>query len=334
VGGLRVLQVLGDTDDREPSRAALDLHGTLSGGAELRTIALGPGRRGGLDAVVPVLAPSRASFAARTQLRREARWADVVVLHGGSAAVAARALDQRGPPAVVALGEEPWGWSIAAPARRLRSALARRVVVVTDPGAAERVRAAGVEPSRLSAIPWAAPPAGAVSPDARRAARVELGLEDSGAVARWVGDPGEPDGLEVAVEAAGAAGVRLLTADAARDPAHAELVEAAADVAVLPTRRHAGPPRGLLAAARAGCALVAPRHGALGDLVDERTGAPAGTGVEEVAAALAALAADASRRGAAGAAAAERVAVRFEPVVVGGAWLELLGDLAAPGAGP
>ena len=77
---LRVLQAIADTDDGDSQRFALDLHAAWAlDGLEVRTVALGPGGRGGLDDIVPVLAPGTRSIAAHAQFRREARWADVVV---------------------------------------------------------------------------------------------------------------------------------------------------------------------------------------------------------------------------------------------------------------
>ncbi len=75
----------------------LDLHDGLSRlGVEVRTVALGPGRTGGLDAVVPTLAPATGSLAAVTQLRREQRWADTVVCADERAAAVQRRTLGRG----------------------------------------------------------------------------------------------------------------------------------------------------------------------------------------------------------------------------------------------
>jgi hypothetical protein len=80
---VRVLQFIGDTDVEPAHVAALALHRALTNhGVEVRTLALAPGRHGGLEQDVPAVAPSRRSLAARGQVRAEARWADVVVLHG------------------------------------------------------------------------------------------------------------------------------------------------------------------------------------------------------------------------------------------------------------
>lgn len=87
----RVLQVLADPDPSPASAAAASLHRYLSAhGAEVRTLALGPGRRPGLESDVPPMAPSSRSLAALLQFRREAVWADVVLLRGRRTAHVAR----------------------------------------------------------------------------------------------------------------------------------------------------------------------------------------------------------------------------------------------------
>lgn len=83
--------MLADTDDTESATEALALHrGLVALGVQMRTVALGPGRSGGLDSVVPVLAPAARSLAAVTQLRRERRWADVVVCWGTTVSMVQR----------------------------------------------------------------------------------------------------------------------------------------------------------------------------------------------------------------------------------------------------
>lgn len=77
-------------------------------GVAVRTLALAPGRRGGLDGLVPVIAPSVRSFVAAGPFRAEARWADVVLLVGDADAATASRRWRRGiPPVVVDAGDEP-----------------------------------------------------------------------------------------------------------------------------------------------------------------------------------------------------------------------------------
>ncbi len=137
----RVLQLLGDTRTSLANLSALDLHHRLAGaGREVRTLALAPGRGGGLEQDVPTLAPVRRSLAAANQVSNETRWSDLVVLHGERALTLATSPGRMSgtPPVVVALWAPLTGagfrWSVAA--RILRSA---RVVVVPDQLVADSV---------------------------------------------------------------------------------------------------------------------------------------------------------------------------------------------------
>lgn len=88
---LRVLFVLGDTDASDAATETLELHrGLALLGVQMRTVALGPGRHGGLDGLVPVLSPAKRSLGAITQLRREQRWADAVVCWGFTVSIVQR----------------------------------------------------------------------------------------------------------------------------------------------------------------------------------------------------------------------------------------------------
>lgn len=322
VATVRLLQVLGDTDDTDDARFALDLHARLADlGLEVRTLALGPGRRGGLESLVPVMSPSRRSLAAHTQLRREQRWADVVVLREGPAALVAGLARRGGPPTVLALAEDAVRWSNQPVPSRVRRVVEQATaVVVTDDPSRSVAGALGRDPGELTVIPYGVdvrPPP--VSDRARVAARALLGLPADGAVARFVGTAGECDDLGGARDAARRAGVPLVD-DGAGEP---EVVAAAADVAVLVTSRRSGPPRGVLLAGRDGSALVAPGRGGLAHLVDGRTGVPAeGTG--GVADALAALAGDDALRRDRGAAAAARVRSEYDLAPVAERWAALV----------
>ncbi|MCZ7630337.1 MAG: hypothetical protein M5U19_15430 [Microthrixaceae bacterium] len=97
--------MLGDTDLSDAATETLELHRGLAVlGVRMRTVALGPGRRGGLDSVVPVLSPAARSLAATAQLRREQRWADVVVCWGLTASIVQRLSgSRRGMTTVVVL---------------------------------------------------------------------------------------------------------------------------------------------------------------------------------------------------------------------------------------
>ncbi|MCB1011941.1 MAG: hypothetical protein H6517_08080 [Microthrixaceae bacterium] len=86
-----MLLVLDDTSSGRRSDTAVHLHrGLVAHGAEVRSVALAPGGDGALDEAVPVLAPAPRSLAAMLQLRREQRWADLVVCAGDVAALLQR----------------------------------------------------------------------------------------------------------------------------------------------------------------------------------------------------------------------------------------------------
>lgn len=129
-GLVRLLLVLPDTDASADNERVLKLHRDLAAaGIEVRTVAIGPGPRGGLDAAVPVLAPSRRSPAAITQLRREQRWADVVACSGGRAArVQALGGSRRRVPVVV-LPRQDWS---PGPGDELRSRSGLRGATVVE----------------------------------------------------------------------------------------------------------------------------------------------------------------------------------------------------------
>ncbi len=101
---LRVLQLIGDTDPSATNLAAVALHRELADvDVEVRTLALAPGRRGGLDDAVPVMAPTRRSWTIRRVLDRESRWADVTLVHAPGALVRRTRRRAGRPPVVVVL---------------------------------------------------------------------------------------------------------------------------------------------------------------------------------------------------------------------------------------
>lgn len=126
-----MLSVLGDTDASELSLGALDLHRALGAdGVEMRTVALGPGAHGGLDHLLPVLGPSSRSMAATLQLRREQRWADVVMCFGAQAAVAQRRTLPGSLPVVVVLADDETRSGPSPRRSRVRRAFAAAWAVV------------------------------------------------------------------------------------------------------------------------------------------------------------------------------------------------------------
>lgn len=249
---LRILQVLGDTDADDPGRTALDLHGALDRrGQAVRSVALGPGRRGGLDGLLPVLGPSPRSVSARTQLRRERRWADVVVLHGPVAVDAASSRWLRGGPPTVAVldtaGLRAAAWGPAGPTQ------VRALVVTTSDG---KLPAPDLLPGGcpcIVAVPVSVDVrAGPTTSRERAEARRMLGLDPTVAVVRLVEAGSDPAAVRRWSEEIRRAGMSVL------DPSgDVEVDTAAADVVAWPgSASTALPPRELLASAASGAAAV------------------------------------------------------------------------------
>lgn len=79
---IRVLSLVASTDTSVATDRALALHEQLSSyGFEIRTLAVAPGtQQGGHELTLPVIAPSRRSLSAHTQIYAESRWADALVV--------------------------------------------------------------------------------------------------------------------------------------------------------------------------------------------------------------------------------------------------------------
>jgi hypothetical protein len=325
---LRVLQVLGDTDDDDDGRAALDLHRQLTrAGIEIRTLALAPGTQAGLASIVPTMSPSARSIAAHTQLRREQRWADVVVLRGEAPAAAAGLAHVRtAPPTVLALGVEAQRWLTGPVPPRVVRLVGRVAAVVVTCGADATVGdRLGLGAGAVRVIPYGVDAGTVVTSAQRAAARSGLGLPDDVLVAHLVGrGPAldaarrRADELGVARTEAEAVDDRVVRFGDAEEPDRTELVVAAADL-VVAAGEVAGPPPAVLSAAAAGLAVVGPSSGALGDLVDDTTG------WSELDAAVAAGTDEVRRRGAV---AAQRVQQRFALADVGAEWEAVLRSVA------
>ncbi len=336
---LRVLQIIGTTDADEVNCSALDLHQGLSQrGAQVRTLALAPGRAAGLGTAVPSMAPTTRSLSAHTQFRREQRWADVVVLFGAAPAAAAGITSIRNAvPTVMVLGDDAARWRDApVPSRAIRVVSSAAAVVVDTDADADMGPRLGLDPAVLRVLPIGVTVGTVVSPARRRAARDALGLDPGGIVAHL---PAARTGTGAGTSAATADGDAVIAAASGLDvqwtrsgvadgavvhfggadaPDHDELALAAADLVVQVGEPNATPPRSLLVGAAAGLAPVAPRSGS-GDLVDDTTG------WESLADAVDAGAEEIHRRGAA---AAVRVAERYDLHASVDRWIDLLASVA------
>lgn len=320
-------------------------HGLADAGIEVRTLALAPGRGRFPTLSIPAMSPSPRSLAAHTQLRREQRWADVVVLRGATVAAAAGLTPVRaGPPSLLHLTDEVSAWEHGrVPARVRRYLRSGPGLVVTHEGARSLAAVLGVDPTDVAVIPDGV--AVSRSPDADRrrrqaAARAVLGLDAEalvvlvdghgteadeagrevgrlGAVAVAASDPGNRRGPAVEV--------RFGARPALEDAPGLDVLTAAADLVLAPGAGTAGPPLRLLRAAADGVAVVATGSGAVGGLVDESTGWPT------LVAAVAAGRPEIERRGAA---AARRVAERYDLATVTRQWIPVLRSARRRGMSP
>jgi len=240
----RVLQVLADPDPSPASAAAAALHRYLAArGYEVRTLALGPGRRPGLQSDVPPMAPSHRSLAALLQFRREAVWADAVLLRGRRTAHVAR------------FGGVPCVWCVDDPAGRPPKSGSVPVVVPDDASAAWLGRPA------LVLAPVVEQPE---LPDAARSAAREL-MNVAPGVRTVLVLAGPDDRVAAALQAAARDSAQVLRPGQAED----EVLFAAADEVVRADDSLVTHPadlvRAVLAGARAeGCdrSALANLHGA------------------------------------------------------------------------
>ncbi len=266
---MRVLIVLSDTDRSDSSLCALDLHaGIVALGDDVRTVALGPGGRGGLDHVIPILGPSPRSPSATLQLRREQRWADIVICFGlHTFGVQRRAAMRQEIPVVLVVGDPVSTRSRVGRSARTRLAEASSVVCVDEAAAAAVATMTDRQVMRLEFGMVAEELNGVAL--RRAAARAELRIGPTEPVLWWVGSPATqiPAALATATERRGWPVLMFGDADD-------ELVVAASDVAVMSADAVSGPPRELLRAAGTGHALVAPAYVFDGALVSGATGVP------------------------------------------------------------
>lgn len=297
---------------------------------------MAPGRSGGLHAEIPTMGPSVRSLAVLTQLRREQRWADVLILRGEVPAGAVGLLPERGvPPVVVHVGCGESGGHDGRIPTRLRRLARRGVRVVVPNGSTSRAaQVLGVAPDSVEVIPYGVEVMAGVASDrsARsRAARDALGIPGGtrvllvhghGPVEQEIAAEAERLGLVVVSERlAGVVGrdddelVVLGGAGAVGGRAdRIELVSAAADLVVV-AGEPCCPSPWLLRAAATGIAVVASGAAAVAELVDESTGWPT---LRDAAAA------SSDEIGRRGSAAAARVAERFALGDVAGRWAAVL----------
>jgi glycosyltransferase involved in cell wall biosynthesis len=203
-----VLQVVTDTDRRGAQVFASDLHEALvAQGHRVRTVALAPGRSGGLD--WPILGPTRKHPSTMRALYREARLASVLVAHGSTTLplCAAVRLTARRPFVYRQISESTF-WA-GTPSRRLRVraalSLATRVVALWRGSAHTLESVFGVPASKIRVVPNGVPPSRfppidrAAAPDARAA----LQLDPDRPTVLFIGALVPEKGVDLAIDAVG-----------------------------------------------------------------------------------------------------------------------------------
>ena len=296
---MSVLQVVSDTDRRGAQVSAVDLGAVLvRQGRTVTTVALAPGRQGGLD--LPVLGDTAMSVPTLRALRAAMRDADVVLAHGSTTlpACAIAGIATATPFVYRQISDSRFWANTTARRVRVRAGLARaaRVVALWHGSATVLQERFGVARDKVRVIPNGIPPdrfpAGG-DPVAERRALALPGLVPDRFTAVFVGALVTEKGVDVAIRAVRELpDVQLLIvgdgADraafeslAAPDAARITFVGAvddvggyyrAADVVLLPSVTESMPAT-LIEGALSGRPAVATAVGAIPEIVlDGRTG--------------------------------------------------------------
>jgi glycosyltransferase involved in cell wall biosynthesis len=347
-----IVHLVASTDRRGAETFALDLSGALAAlGWRSETVALAPGRSGGLD-LEPV---GDAPLSLRTlqRLRRRTRGANVVVAHGSTTLPAcALALGGRGRPFVYRNIGDPYHWATSH-LRRLRTtaflARAAQIVALNERSGTAMRELYRVPPRKLTAIPTGVSsrshqPAPA---DRRATARLGLGIGSAAPMVLTIGALSPEKGVDLAIDALADLGDALLVVagdgselaalerrahrlgvtrrvrftGSHRDLSH---LYAAADVVVLPSRTE-GLPAVAIEAGMRGLPVVATDVGYVTDIVEDGvTGFVVSPGDPR---AIAAGIVDALAHPEIGGAARARCVLRFDLETVAARWDMLLTSL-------
>jgi glycosyltransferase involved in cell wall biosynthesis len=351
--GMRILQIVTDTDRRGAQVFASDLHRAFEGrGLDVRTVALAPGAVGGLD--LPVLGPGRLHRSTLRALRGELRHASVAVAHGSTTlpACAMAGFGVRTPFVYRQISDSQFWAPDRARRLRVRAGLSRatRVVALWTGAADTLAQVFAVPRSKIDIVPNGVPTDPFVPADAgrRSAARRELGLPADRPTLLSVGALSPEKGIDVAIDAVGRIpGAQLLVVgDGPERPRLETLAQeiasgrvvftgsmpdplpayAAADIMVFPSRGGDSMPAVLIEAGLMALPVVSTAIGAIPEVVhDERTGLlVADSSVASLVAAITRLTADPEWAGALGRAAREHCEATFAIDVIAARWLETL----------
>jgi glycosyltransferase involved in cell wall biosynthesis len=348
-----IVHLVASTDRRGAETFAVDLSGALAAlGWGSETVALAPGRSGGLD-LEPV---GDAPLSLRTlqRLRRRTRGANVVVAHGSTTLPAcALALGGPGQPFVYRNIGDPYHWATS-PLRRLRTtaflARAAQIVALNERSGTAMRELYRVPPRKLTAIPTGVSSRShqPAPPDRRAAARLGLDIGSSAQpVVLTIGALSPEKGVDLAIGAladlddailvvagdgpelaalerrADRLGVtrRVRFTGSHRDLSH---LYAAADVVLLPSRTE-GLPAVAIEAGMRGLPVVATDVGYVADIVEDGvTGFVVSPGDPR---AIAAGIVDALAHPEIGGAARTRCVLRFDLETVAARWDMLLTSL-------
>jgi len=356
---MRVLQVTTDNDRRGAQIFAGDLHTGLADlGCDVETVALAPGRVGGLD--FPPLGSRRRSLRTITALRSRSRHADVVIAHGSTALpVTALAMLGSRTPFVYRQVSDSLFWAPSASRRlRVRMAMSRaeKIVALWD-GAAEILATRFSVPSeKLHVIPngvrgssWT-PPSEAERHRAKSELRLPLDLPVVAFAAAFTPEKGPDLAIETVASIAEA---HLLMVGAGPEDAQVRAladrllegrvtfvgstsdirkVYSATDVLLFPSRGGDSMPAVVIEAGMMGIPAVATNTGALSSMLESgKTGQVVPTPTSsELASATRTLLHDPERRRAIGSAARAAFLRSFDMEVVSARWLSVLDAVMVP----
>jgi glycosyltransferase involved in cell wall biosynthesis len=349
-----ILHLVASTDRRGAETFAVDLSAALAAlGWRSETVALAPGRSGGLD--LETVGDAPLSLRTLQRLRRRSRGSNVVVAHGSTTLPAsALALAAGGRPFVYRNIGDPYQWATT-DLRRLRTtvflARASRIVALNERSGAAMGELYRVPPQKLTAIPTGVSSEShqPASPDRRAAARLELGIGSSRTVVLAIGALSPEKGMDLGIDALVDLGDALLvvagdgpeltglerraarlgvTGQVRFTGSHRELshLYAAADVVILPSRTE-GLPAVAIEAGMRGLPVVATDVGYVSDIVEDGvTGFLVSPGDPR---AIAAGIVDARAHPEMGDAARARCVLRFDLETVAARWDMLLTSITA-----
>jgi glycosyltransferase involved in cell wall biosynthesis len=361
LAGVRILQVVTDTDRRGAQVFATDLGAAMTErGHDVRTVALARGRQQP-HLELDVLGARRRSPDALWRLRRAMTSVDVTIAHGSATALACAVAGGGRRRFVYRQISDTRFWANSRWRRlRVRRYLERAaaIVALSDGAKQDLVEHLAVLPEHVSVVPNGVPVGDFAPPStaSRVEARRRFGLDADAFVVLYIGALVPEKGADVAVRSvAGASGVELLVVGGGPDRQRVEELArrdcdgrvhlagvltdpgpayAAADVVVLPSLGGDSMPATLIEAGFCGLPVVSTPIGSIPDIViDGETGFVLPPGDEQaLRSALECLRDDHQFRQRLGERARRRCLATFEIGVVADGWLDVLDGVVTPRA--